>query len=566
MLSKRNVKRIFTALLILSIFINIKSGLFLYVEGAESGESESSEESGEANGSNGESEGTDEVTGPGENTFALGGSFPATQIMSEAVYVFETRTNTLVYSRNENRRIYPASTIKIMTTLVVLNMIEDINLDFTLDCEIFYPTILSAEFVGSDPNFVGVAHSGFDHTQTNLTVRDALYGLMLPSGCDAANMLAFHFGEGEGIERVNNFIERMNTTGRDIGMTGTNFTNAHGLFEPNNYSTVYDLFLLTKYAFDRHSIVFADLVAETRWDMPPNALNSTGYPVENTNYLLRESSPYFYDFVSGVKTGGLPYIRRQNSDGTWGEHLPGTANLVSIAQRDGFEYIIVTAAAPWHPSELRQVGERGLHHAFNDHRALYSWAFSTFDYRSVLGVHEPIQSVRVLDGERDTINLFPQMTNEEEFHALLPHDIDSTTDIFRRANLDYEEITAPVEAGTILGYVELVFADRVIQTFPLITIDSIEKTHSATLRSWIRDMFFTPVLESLEDGEIDEEGNLIRVPTGEYRLRPLYVFILVLISVLIIALIVLSYIRKHKKQSRERRVNRRKPPNRRIRR
>jgi D-alanyl-D-alanine carboxypeptidase len=354
----------------------------------------------------------------------------------------------------------------------------------------------------------------------------------------------------------------MNDMAARIGMTGTNFTNPHGLFEVDNYTTVRDLFLLTQWAFNRHPTEFGNLVAETEWAMEPNSNNPQGYTEHNTNWMIRSGSRYFCEYVFGVKTGGLPYIRRQNADGSWTGIDTGTgiANLVSVAARDGFEYIIVTAEAPHHTG--RENGERALHHAFNDHRALYDWAFASFDYVTVLRRTDPVRHIRITGGTEDRLNLFPQM--EDEFRALLPrnHDIDSLIQIV--PILVNDEVAAPVLAGAILGRVEIMLMDEVLETFPLITNQSVEQTQGESLRAWLRSTFFTERPSRIPDGR--EAGAV------EYRLKTGWLLLLIGLAVLIIGLIVLQYIRKYRKKQSERNrfgnsgSGKKKPPNRRIRR
>jgi D-alanyl-D-alanine carboxypeptidase (penicillin-binding protein 5/6) len=500
------------------------------------------------------SEPTETVIANNDDVFVLGGIRPPGEVMSRAAFVYELTTDTLVYSKNPDERIYPASTVKIMTALLVLENVRN------LDTIVEYPTVLNDEFHTSNSNFREPALAGFANRQNNLSVRDVLYGLMLPSGCEAANILAHHVGKGnEPLERVEDFVRQMNAAAERLGMTNTNFTNAHGLFEPDNYSTVRDLFIVTRYAFSRYPIVFPNLVSARQYEMPPNTNpgNSGGYTVRNTNQLIQPDNPYTYEYASGVKTGGLPYIRYQNADGSWGPQLSGLANLVSVAERDGFRYVIVSAEAPWLPSSQRGAGQTALHHAFNDHIALYNWAFATFENATVLRRTDPITSMKVVDGTANHVVLFPQM--EDEFRALLPRGLDANSIVHRELNLESNEVSAPVEAGEIFGVVELWLAGQVLRTFPLIAGESVEKTPAAERRSWLRETFFN---------EIPPAEGTVADPDEEpvYRLKTGYLLLIIGTGVLVIALIVLSYIRNHrKKQAEAMTLRKKKSHNRRIR-
>jgi D-alanyl-D-alanine carboxypeptidase (penicillin-binding protein 5/6) len=481
-----------------------------------------------------------------DGTFVLGGIPPSSDIVSDSVYVYNMDTGAVVYSRNADKRVWPASTTKIMTALVVLE--NERNLDRAAE----FPRLINDEFVSGDPNKRYAATAGFDF-DCDITLLDALYGMMLPSGCEAANILAYNIGQGEQEERIPHFIGMMNELAAKIGAKDTNFSNAHGLFEPENYSTAYDMFLITKYAYDKHRIFFSDLVSTVEYAVPISEHNPDGVVV-NTNFLLRAQSHYYYEFARGVKTGGFDsYYTRH--DGEWVEHS-GLANLVSIAQRnmdrDSFQYLIVTMNAPWLLRNQREEHQQGLHHAFNDHRSLYSWAFSTFNNTNVLRTTDPVAVIKVIDGEADEVQLFPLM--DRDFWTLLPDNLDVNSAINRVKELASDECTcdetqadeckcdiregvvsAPIERGDILGTVELVLAGQSLAKFPLIAGDSVARTTTAEARDILTYIF------------------------GQWWFR----LLLLLIAAATIALIIFSYILKHRKKLQQ---ARRKPPNRRIRR
>ncbi|MCL2754125.1 MAG: hypothetical protein FWD35_00210 [Oscillospiraceae bacterium] len=486
-----------------------------------------------------------------DNIYVLGGIHPPDEVVSRAAFVYETLTNTLVYAKNPDTRIYPASVTKIMTALVVLDNVRN------LDTLVEYPSVLNDEFWTTNPNLRDPSLAGFSTRQSNLSVREVLYGLMLPSGCEAANILANHVGEGETeLDRVADFIRKMNETAARLEMKNTNFTNSHGLFEEDNYSTVRDLFLVTQHAFAKHSVVFESIVSAREYTWPPNTDNPRGYTLPNTNRLIQRDNIYSYAPAFGVKTGGLPYIRRQETDGSWGPQLPGLANLVSIAERDSFRYIIVTAEAPWLAQSERKEGEAALHHAFNDHISLYEWAFTGFEYTVVQRQTDPVSSVKVLGGEASSVTLYPQMQMETEFYALLPKGLDVNSVVERIVRRDAEEIFAPVAGGAILGELELRIANQTLRIFPLITNTSVEKTQTEVVRSWFRDTFFDevpPATDPETGGVLDPDA------PPAYRLKTGYLLGLIGTAVLSVALIVLNYIRRHRRKQAEA-LRRKKPP------
>jgi hypothetical protein len=155
---------------------------------------------------------------------------------------------------------------------------------------------------------------------------------------------------------------------------------------------------------------------------------------------------------------------------------------------------------------------------------------------------DPIDSINVIDGDgKDTLVLFAHMT--EDFWALLPKGIDVRSVIDRQVRIPERDIPAPVEQGAILGEVELKLANQSLGKWVLITIEGAERSSSAKTRDWLSDLF----------------GSWWFVPS------------LILLGVLVITLIIMSYIHRHRKLRRERfgRSNyksKRKYPNRKIRR
>jgi len=516
-------------LLIITILLSSQAGLFVFAE----------ESDGNTN---------DEI-------FVLGGLRPEMTLQSSAAYVVEIGTGAVVYSKNAHKRVYPASTTKIMTAIVTLE-----NERGDLDRKIEYPAHLDTEFWEGDPNKTGVALSGFAHDQSNLTIRNVLYALMLPSGCEAGNILAHNVGGGD----MSKFIDMMNKKAKEIGCKDTNFSNAHGLFEEDNYSTAYDMYLITKYAYDKYNKEFFEFANTTEYRMPSNVNNPEGYDVVNTNRLIRDfpENPYHYAFARGVKTGGFDvYHRKRDANGSWAAEnridYDGIANLVSTAKRSvergSYEYMVVTMDAPWHGSPTGY--EHWLHNAFNDHKILYDWAFSTFELTEVVRKTDPLTSVTILDGEKDEILLYPQM-EDDVFWTLLPKDLDINSAIRHKFNIAETEVPAPIEAGAILGTVEVMLAGQVLGKFDLIADESVERTGAAIAGDRFRELFYREVEN--ENGELEE------------KLKTEVIVGLVAIAALIIGLIVFAYVRKHRKQRMEKlranRISRRKSPNKKIRR
>lgn len=145
-------------------------------------------------------------------------------LTAEAGALFNVSDNTVLYSKNAYERLFPASTTKVMTAIIAL---EEGNLEDSVtvtDASVI--TEAGATLAGIKPGDV-------------LTMEQLIYGLMLPSGNDAANAIAVHLSGS-----VEAFAEKMNERAKELGATGTHFMNPSGLNDANHYTTAYDLYLM----------------------------------------------------------------------------------------------------------------------------------------------------------------------------------------------------------------------------------------------------------------------------------------------------------------------------------
>ena len=138
----------------------------------------------------------------------------------------------IIAQRGADERIYPASTLKIMTLLVAAENMKSLDDTFTMSYDITDPLYLADASV-----------AGFKNGE-EITIEDMLYGMILPSGADAATGLAVKIAGSE-----EEFVKLMNKRVEEMGLKGTHFTNVSGLFDKDNYSTAYDMAVITEYAF-----------------------------------------------------------------------------------------------------------------------------------------------------------------------------------------------------------------------------------------------------------------------------------------------------------------------------
>ncbi len=220
----------------------------------------------------------------------------------EAIVV-EYPSGKVLYAKNIHKRVPEASTTKTMTALLVLQRVA-----------------LTDVVTATADDLVGESTMGLQEGEQQ-TVLNLLYGLMLPSGNDAAMVLARHVGssltEPADAGPVARFVALMNEQAAQMGLADTHFMNPHGFDDPNHYSSAYDLASITWY--DLHNPTFNQVVDTSFKDVP-------GHSLQNTNELLTR-----YPGADGVKTG-------------WTD-IAGNC-LVASATRNGRRLVAVVLGEP----------------------------------------------------------------------------------------------------------------------------------------------------------------------------------------------------------------------------
>ncbi|MET9348382.1 D-alanyl-D-alanine carboxypeptidase family protein [Streptomyces termitum] len=213
---------------------------------------------------------------------------PAPSITAPGGFVMNNGTGTTLFGKAADTRRPTGSTTKIMTAKVVLAQ-RGLNLDAKVTIDKAYSDYIVSKNASSARLIVG----------DKVTVRQLLYGLMLPSGCDAAYALADKFGTGTTrAARVKSFIGKMNDEARRMGLRNTHFDSFDGISNGSNYSTPRDLTKIASSAMQNSTF---RTIVKTRSTTQKVTTRSGGYrnmAWTNTNKLLST-----YSGAIGVKTG-----------------------------------------------------------------------------------------------------------------------------------------------------------------------------------------------------------------------------------------------------------------------
>lgn len=361
------------------------------------------------------------------------------EVTANAVYMENLDTGIVVYDKNSTKKIYPASVTKIMTCILALEYIDN------LDTEIITvePYMLE-EFMNLPYSYSNAGLRNYEEFKAI----DLLYALMLPSASDAANTLAAHVGDGS----IDRFIDMMNEKAAELGMKDTHFTNPHGLHNPEHYTTAYDLSLLTKYAIKNEK--FMDIVETSTYSFTTNKRPQTQY-ITTTNFL-QDNARYpnlYLDYIQGVKTGTTD---------------EAGSCLVSTATKNGYTYLLVLMGAPYEDAEGNSVKGN-----FQQTTMFYEWVFKNFKLQTLIDkdVENYITEVPLeLCWGKDTLRL----TTSESFEYLVPSNYEASNadKIFHLP----ESINAPIEKGTIIGTMDITLSGEVIGTINLLAGESVERS------------------------------------------------------------------------------------------
>ena len=350
------------------------------------------------------------------------------ETVSNAVYLENLNSGAVVYEKNSDQQSYPASTTKIMTFVITAENVSDLDQTTV--------TIKQDVISGLDPESTVMGLSA--HVGEQVSVRDLLYGLMLPSGNDAALVLADYVGGG-----IPGFAEKMNAKAAELGCTNTHFTNPHGLYDPDHYTTAHDMALIAKHAM---SIPDFMEICNTVY-YTPNGFDT----LHNTNYMIdpnAEGGAYYYEYAQGIKAGYLDEAGKC---------------LVTSSDKDGDKYICVCLGAAFSYEE-------NVNYAMKDTAKLYGWAYDNLGVQTVYGTEDSLASVDVKYVRNGRIL---SAVPEKAITAFLPNDYDKNK-LAVEVNCP-EQVEAPVTKGDVLGTVSVKYEDLDLGVTNLVSAEDIER-------------------------------------------------------------------------------------------
>ena len=313
----------------------------------------------------------------------------------------ELNSGKILYERNTDTKIYPASITKLMTAILVVE-----------NCNLTDIATVSEKAVTSVP--YGYVNAKLQVGE-KLTVEELLYAMLVPSANDAANALAEHVGGS-----IDSFAAMMNTRASELGCMGTNFTNPSGLHQKEHYTTTKDLYLIAQKAYSYDTI--RKIIRTTQYTLPSTAK----YPKKDrvlttTNYLIRkEFTKYYYPYCTGAKTG-----------------YTGDAKncVVEFAERDGMKLVAIV------------MGEAGKVKGkkFLDARQMFEYVFRYYESKVVAKKNDKYETKVISNGTKETRNL--DVLYKGNISILQRKDNTNEP----QKEVQYTNNKAPIQKGDVIG-------------------------------------------------------------------------------------------------------------------
>ncbi len=334
--------------------------------------------------------------------------------------LMDMNTGRVLYEKSADEKIYPASTVKIMTALLAL---ENLSLEDEITA--------SETAVAATPS--GVTVMGIVEGE-KLTVRQLLYGAMLASAADATNVL------GEAVSgSVGDFVQLMNKRARELGMENTNFSNTHGEHDDRTYTTVRDMALLSRAAMQNTD--FREIVKTDRYSIQPTNKYKEERSLINTNYMISrvQRADYYYENAVGVKAG---YTAEAGSC------------LVEAAKDSGMELLALTFG-----SET----EDGRAQGYVDCRKLFDTAFENYKTRLLVTKGRLLDQLPIKNARRASQVL---LEAGENLYCIYPSGEEDGEVSFEVRTDDY--VRAPLKKGDKLGECEYFYNGESAGVIPLV--------------------------------------------------------------------------------------------------
>ncbi|MBQ8131338.1 MAG: D-alanyl-D-alanine carboxypeptidase [Bacilli bacterium] len=341
-------------------------------------------------------------------------------INSEHAILYNQNEGTVLYEKNSKEKTSIASMTKIMTGIVAIENIKNLDEKVTLTYK---------DFEGLAEANAAVA--GFQVGE-EVTYRDLLYGLMLPSGADAAQSLTRNIAGS-----TEKYMNLMNEKAKELGCKNTHFVNPVGLDDENHYSTVEDVATIFQYAIKNKD--FLEIIKTKKYTTSNGRLT-----FRSTIETAKSRYGLSMDYILGGKTG-----------------TTGDAGycLATIASYNGVDYMLVTAKTIFPSTQPLN---------YLDAQTIYEYFMNHYSYQNVLSKKDKLISINTKYAKNDKVDFYAN----KELNMYLEN-------TYQKEKLTYQysgkkEIPYNMEVGTKLGKVDVYNGDTLLTTVEIVLTEKQE--------------------------------------------------------------------------------------------
>ena len=333
-----------------------------------------------------------------------------TNLYSTAVIAIDANSELIFYEKNKDKKMYPASTTKILTSIII---IENCNLDEKI--------VISESSISSIPEGYQIANLV---PGEEISIKDLLTIFLVYSANDCGYVLADYYAGS-----IEAFSEIMNQTAEKIGCKNSHFVNPSGIHNINHYSTAYDLSLIAKYCMKND--IFKSIVSMPKCTIPATN-KSENREYSNTNELLNKNSKFYVEDCLGIKTG---YTKDSGNC------------LISCFFKNNIETICVVLGAPNIDNNYSS--------RFIDSINLYNFVYSNYSYKNIVNKYDIIKNIEIKNASSKNKDLI--LVAEKDINILLKSDLTISEPIVEIK----DNITAPIKENTILGSISYKIDDNI---------------------------------------------------------------------------------------------------------
>lgn len=380
----------------------------------------------------------------------------ALEVEGNVAYVVSAdKDQTVIYDKNSTLRCNPGELVKLVTAILTLENCKDLS-----------EVVTASGTAIREVERLRVTTAGILVGEM-ITVKELLYCLLLYNANDASSVLAEYIGG-----TVDGFVLMMNEFAKKLQLSDTLFSNPGGYNVGTQYSNAKDIAKIFSYCMENQT--FSDIIGTFLYEMPAtNKYKSPRY-LKNTNYLINSGvNDYYFKYVKAGKSG---YTEA------------GNCNCVSMASKDGYNYICVVLDAPMNDFDNDSVKENM---SFVSSKLLYKWVFDNIKLRVVANTSTYVGEVTVrLSKEFDYVSLVPI----ENVSALVPAGVNAESVYIEPiAELTKATVDAPVKKGDLLGKAAIKYAGETVAEVDLVAAFDVSVSHTKLVLDKILKIISSPV-------------------------------------------------------------------------